>query len=179
MPTHQITYASYPDATGLSPADRDLLAAARAALPHSYSPYSNFKVAAAALLQDGTLVTGWNTENASYPMCICAEPATLAAAASARPGMPVVAASSSTSTKPASANRCGSSSREKAVRSSSLTRPAIFFPSVSPGNFFRRACALLDVAEPLFGRSLAHSFRRACALLEDFVFSGRFALVVI
>ncbi|MEL7163643.1 MAG: cytidine deaminase, partial [Bacteroidota bacterium] len=52
---------------------------------------SNFRVAAAARLQDGTIVTGWNTENAAYPMCLCAEPATLAAAASTRPGMPVVA----------------------------------------------------------------------------------------
>ncbi|MEM9259221.1 MAG: cytidine deaminase [Bacteroidota bacterium] len=47
--------------------------------------------AAAARLADGTVVTGWNTENAAYPMCVCAEPATLAAAASQRPGMPVVA----------------------------------------------------------------------------------------
>ena len=91
MPTHTITYASYPSPEALCSADRELLAAAHGALGYSYSPYSDFKVAAAALLEDGTIVTGWNTENAAYPMCLCAEPATLAAAASQRPGMPVVA----------------------------------------------------------------------------------------
>ncbi|WP_020570832.1 cytidine deaminase [Neolewinella persica] len=91
MPTHNISYASFPGPEDLSPQDRDLLATAKKALPHSYSPYSNFQVAAAARLADGTVVTGWNTENAAYPMCICAEPATLAAAASQRPGMAVVA----------------------------------------------------------------------------------------
>lgn len=91
MPTHNISYASFPGPEALAAPDRGLLAAAQAALPHSYSPYSNFQVAAAARLEDGTVVTGWNTENAAYPMCICAEPATLAAAASQRPGMAVVA----------------------------------------------------------------------------------------
>lgn len=91
MPTHTITYESFAGPTDLPQADQDLFSAAQSALENSYSPYSNFKVAAAALLQDGTIVTGWNTENAAYPMCICAEPATLAAAASQRPGMPVVA----------------------------------------------------------------------------------------
>lgn len=91
MPTHSITYASFASPAELSPADQALLAAAKEALPHSYSPYSNFRVAAAARLADGTVVTGWNIENAAYPMCICAEPVTLAAAASQRPGMPVVA----------------------------------------------------------------------------------------
>ncbi|MEM1357853.1 MAG: cytidine deaminase [Bacteroidota bacterium] len=91
MPTHRIFYDSYPSEQALDAEDQELLAAATAALPYSYSPYSNFKVAAAARLADGTVVTGWNTENAAYPMCVCAEPATLAAAASQRPGMPVVA----------------------------------------------------------------------------------------
>jgi cytidine deaminase len=91
MPTHTIQYASHPGPDVLTSEDQELLLAAKAALSHSYSPYSNFKVAAAARLEDGTVVTGWNTENASYPMCLCAEPATLAAAASQRPGMAVVA----------------------------------------------------------------------------------------
>lgn len=91
MPTHTITYASYPAATDLPTEDQQLLAAATAALPHAYAPYSNFRVAAAARLPDGTVVTGWNTENAAYPMCVCAEPATLAAAASLQPNVPVTA----------------------------------------------------------------------------------------
>jgi len=39
----------------------------------SYSPYSNYKVAAAVLLKDGSIITGMNIENASYPLSICAE----------------------------------------------------------------------------------------------------------
>ncbi len=91
MPRHTISYESYASPEELTTEDRGLLQAAKAVLPNSYSPYSKFKVAAAARLEDGTIVTGWNIENAAYPMCICAEPVTLAAAASQRPGMAVVA----------------------------------------------------------------------------------------
>jgi cytidine deaminase len=91
MPQHTISYESYASPEDLTAADKSLLQTAKSALSHSYSPYSKFQVAAAARLEDGTVVTGWNTENAAYPMCICAEPATLAAAASQRPGMAVVA----------------------------------------------------------------------------------------
>ena len=40
---------------------------------NSYSPYSKFKVGAAALLKDGTIITGTNVENASYGLSMCAE----------------------------------------------------------------------------------------------------------
>ena len=87
----QIEYHEYPGAEALPATDRELLGAATAALPNSYSPYSQFKVAAAARLEDGTVVTAANIENAAYPMCICAEPNAMAAAAALRPGMPVTA----------------------------------------------------------------------------------------
>lgn len=53
--------------------DDDLIAAARSAAAHSYSPYSNFPVGAALLFADGTVVTGTNIENASYGLALCAE----------------------------------------------------------------------------------------------------------
>lgn len=50
-----------------------LRAAAVAAMKKSYSPYSKFAVGAAALTEDGRLVSGCNIENASYGVTLCAE----------------------------------------------------------------------------------------------------------
>lgn len=47
--------------------------AAREAMTHSYSPYSRFPVGAAALVEDGRVVSGCNVENASYGVTLCAE----------------------------------------------------------------------------------------------------------
>jgi cytidine deaminase len=43
------------------------------AMKNSYSPYSNFAVGAAALTDDGRIVSGCNVENASYGLTLCAE----------------------------------------------------------------------------------------------------------
>lgn len=53
--------------------DDELLAKAYAATENSYVPYSGFPVGAALLLDDGTVVTGCNVENASYGLTNCAE----------------------------------------------------------------------------------------------------------
>jgi cytidine deaminase len=42
-------------------------------LPKSYSPYSKFPVGAAAICDDGRIITGVNVENASYGLALCAE----------------------------------------------------------------------------------------------------------
>ncbi len=84
-------YQVYESADELPRPDHALLGLARQSLQHSYSPYSNFKVGAAVLLQNGKMVGGANQENASYPLCLCAERVALAAAASQFPGEAVVA----------------------------------------------------------------------------------------
>jgi cytidine deaminase len=55
---------------------------ARTAAENSYSPYSHFRVGAALLLTDGSIVTGCNVENASYRLTSCAEQAAIARAVS-------------------------------------------------------------------------------------------------
>jgi len=43
------------------------------AMRHAYAPYSNFPVGAAALVDDGRVVSGCNVENASNGLALCAE----------------------------------------------------------------------------------------------------------
>ena len=57
----------------LTPEDRHLVDDARSATQRSYAPYSHFRVGAAILLSDGTIVTGANQENAAFPSGTCAE----------------------------------------------------------------------------------------------------------
>ena len=51
--------------------------AAAEATVNSYAPYSHLFVGAAILLDDGTIVTGCNVENASYGLGVCAEVTTI------------------------------------------------------------------------------------------------------
>lgn len=60
-----------------------LRAAAATAYQNAYAPYSHFRVGAAVALDDGSIVTGCNVENASYGLTICAERAAIFAAISA------------------------------------------------------------------------------------------------
>lgn len=46
---------------------------ARDVMRRAYVPYSSFPVGAAALVDDGRVITGCNVENASYGLTLCAE----------------------------------------------------------------------------------------------------------
>jgi len=62
-------------------ANEDLLEQARQAAARSYSPYSEFRVGAVAVAEDGSVFTGANVENAAYGSSVCAEANAIATAA--------------------------------------------------------------------------------------------------
>jgi len=61
----------------------ELYRAARKAAAAAYAPYSSFSVGAALLGASGTVYTGVNIENASYPVGLCAERSAFAKAVTA------------------------------------------------------------------------------------------------
>lgn len=62
---------SSPEPAGL--VFEELLRHAIVAQAQAYAPYSKFKVGAAALVDDGRIVSGCNVENAAYGVVLCAE----------------------------------------------------------------------------------------------------------
>ena len=84
----EITYTVYPY-DELPANDKKLVDAAKAATRRSYAPYSHFHVGAAAMMADGTIITGTNQENAAYPSGLCAERTTLFYANSQYPDLAV------------------------------------------------------------------------------------------
>jgi len=75
--------------TALTDEEAALLSAAEDALDHAYAPYSNFRVSAALLMEDGSIITGVNQENAAYPAGLCAERVALYRAGASMPGMKI------------------------------------------------------------------------------------------
>ncbi|MBO1263862.1 cytidine deaminase [Proteiniclasticum sp. SCR006] len=52
---------------------KELIESALEARENAYVPYSNFKVGSAVLMEDGSIFSGCNIENASYGATNCAE----------------------------------------------------------------------------------------------------------
>jgi len=61
------------DENELNSEQKNVIEAAKNATFRSYSPYSQYKVGAACLLDNGEIIEGSNQENAAYPSGICAE----------------------------------------------------------------------------------------------------------
>jgi cytidine deaminase len=85
-----------------------LLAAACSAAEQAYAPYSGFRVGAALLFADGSMVTGSNVENASYGLSLCAESAAVARAMNdgMRGGLVAVAVAGGTGPTVTPCGRC-------------------------------------------------------------------------
>ena len=67
------SFEQYADKNDLDALDKNMMNLAIKARDRSYSPYSQFSVGAAVLLENGEIVTGNNQENAAYPSGMCAE----------------------------------------------------------------------------------------------------------
>ena len=62
---------------------KKLIAHAIAMMEKAYTPYSKYKVGAAVLTEDETIIGGCNVESSSYGLTICAERAAICSAVSA------------------------------------------------------------------------------------------------
>lgn len=71
--TVSICYEEFQADENLMEQDDLLLNNAKKALDTAYAPYSEFRVGAAVLLDNGELISGSNQENAAYPSGLCAE----------------------------------------------------------------------------------------------------------
>lgn len=119
---------------------RALVVAARA-----YAPYSSFRVGAAILLEDGSISTGCNVENASYRLTTCAEQSAIAAAvAQSGPSLRIRAVVIVNLNDAASAP-CGAC--RQTIHEFSLPGTEVFFPAAD-GSLVRSTMAEL----------LAHAF---------------------
>ena len=79
------TFFLYNDVNDIPSDVQQLMQKASTARDNAYAPYSKFHVGAAILLDNKEVVTGSNQENASYPLCLCAERVTISAADSVYP----------------------------------------------------------------------------------------------
>ncbi|MBP5508706.1 MAG: cytidine deaminase [Prevotella sp.] len=70
--------------------DQELVQMAMRATDNSYAKYSHFRVGAALLLADGSVVIGANQENAVFPLGLCAERTAIFAAQAQRPDQPIL-----------------------------------------------------------------------------------------
>lgn len=71
--------------------DAQLLNRAKEAAKDAYAPYSNFRVGAAVLMDNGKIIIGNNQENAAYPATMCGERTAIFSAAAQYPNIPIQA----------------------------------------------------------------------------------------
>jgi len=79
------SFTVYENLDELSNEIQDLMNQAIEIRKKAYAPYSNFRVGAALLLDNGKIISGSNQENAAYPSGLCAERTAIFYAGSAYP----------------------------------------------------------------------------------------------
>lgn len=86
---YSFRYHQYSKVEDLNEEDQMLIEKSIEAQKSSYSPYSNFKVGAAVLLENGEVILGSNQENGAFPSGLCAERVSLFYAGARYPKVPV------------------------------------------------------------------------------------------
>lgn len=83
------TVEQYKALSELQPDEQKLIKKAIQAASKAYAPYSNFRVGACVLLENGKYFEGNNQENAAYPSGLCAERVAMFYANAQYPDVPV------------------------------------------------------------------------------------------
>jgi len=150
-----IDYQEYESPEQMSAQDQALVAAAYKAKEGSYSPYSQFQVGAALLLEDGTIIKGANQENVAYPAGLCAERTAMFAAGANHPATPfkslAIVASDHGVTCSYPASPCGSCRQVMAEYQKKYGRP---FSIILVGSKCIRKFARVDDLLPFIFDSL-------------------------
>jgi cytidine deaminase len=144
-PNQDPTHDSLGDPNPVSPAQAaDLQQRAIAVAHHAYAPYSHFRVGAAVLLSDGTIVTGCNVENASYRLTVCAEQAAIAAAIGLRGPQIRIRAIAVANLNDTASQPCGAC--RQTIHEFSTPDTIVFFPSEGGAVAHATISALLPAA---------------------------------
>jgi|SRR5690554_6775686 len=69
----KFSYDYFESVQALAVGHQKAIELAKEAQKNAYAPYSNYKVGAALILEDGTFILGNNQENKAYPSGLCAE----------------------------------------------------------------------------------------------------------
>jgi cytidine deaminase len=88
--TISVTYSEYSNIDELAEDKKRVCLEAVKETENSYAPYSGFNVGAAVLLEDGTIYSANNQENAAFPSGLCAERVAIFYAMAKNPGKRVV-----------------------------------------------------------------------------------------
>ncbi|MFV0304815.1 MAG: cytidine deaminase [Moheibacter sp.] len=75
--TYKFDYQEFENTSEVSKENLTLINKAKEIAYKAYAPFSKFRVGATVLLKNGTIYSGNNQENASFPAGICAERALL------------------------------------------------------------------------------------------------------
>lgn len=134
--------------------DQSLINAAHEAARRAYAPYSDFKVGASVVMENGEIITGNNQENAAYPSGLCAERVAVFYASSQFPGLKIkavaISASGGLSAKPVSP--CGSCRQVMAEYETKQNEPIKIWMAIEHGPVY--SCESVKALLPLmFGKS--------------------------